>query len=119
MSEGRSEVVTIDTLVKLFFHKMFPGHEVVGSGAFRLIRDSEIEIDDEAADLVVEFETALRQRRRGQVIRLEIEKLDAARAASARSASSSASRTATLSRCRGFPRASPMRARFATSTGRT
>jgi len=73
-SEGRSEVVTIDTLVKLFFHKMFPGHEVVGSGAFRLIRDSEIEIDDEAADLVVEFESALRQRRRGQVIRLEIEK---------------------------------------------
>ncbi|NGP17601.1 RNA degradosome polyphosphate kinase [Devosia aurantiaca] len=74
VSEGRSEVVTIDTLVKLFFHKMFPGHEVVGSGAFRIIRDSEIEIDDEAADLVVEFETALRQRRRGQVIRLEIER---------------------------------------------
>jgi len=71
--EGRTEVVTIDTLVKLFFHKMFPGHEVVGSGAFRVIRDSEIEIDDEAADLVVEFESALRQRRRGQVIRLEIE----------------------------------------------
>ena len=74
VSEGRTEVVTIDTLVKLFFHKMFPGHEVVGSGAFRIIRDSEIEIDDEAADLVVEFETALRQRRRGQVIRLEIER---------------------------------------------
>ncbi|WP_407065568.1 RNA degradosome polyphosphate kinase [Devosia sp.] len=73
VSEGRSEVVTIDTLVKLFFHKMFPGHEVVGSGAFRLIRDSEIEIDDEAADLVIEYESALRQRRRGQVIRLEIE----------------------------------------------
>jgi len=74
VSDGRSEVVTIDTLVKLFFHKMFPGHEVVGSGAFRVIRDSEIEIDDEAADLVVEFESALRQRRRGQVIRLEIER---------------------------------------------
>jgi polyphosphate kinase len=73
VSEGRTEVVTIDTLVKLFFHKMFPGHKVVGSGAFRVIRDSEIEIDDEAADLVVEFESALRQRRRGQVIRLEIE----------------------------------------------
>jgi polyphosphate kinase len=73
VQEGRTEVVTIDTLVKLFFHKMFPGHEVVGSGSFRVIRDSEIEIDDEAADLVVEFESALRQRRRGQVIRLEIE----------------------------------------------
>jgi polyphosphate kinase len=71
---GRIEVVTIDTLINLFFHKMFPGYEVAGSGAFRVIRDSEIEIDDEAADLVVEFESALRQRRRGQVIRLEIEK---------------------------------------------
>jgi polyphosphate kinase len=74
VSEGRIEVVTIDTLINLFLHKMFPGYEVAGSGAFRVIRDSEIEIDDEAADLVVEFETALRQRRRGQVIRLEIEK---------------------------------------------
>lgn len=72
--EGRIEVVTIDTLINIFFHKMFPGYEVAGSGAFRVIRDSEIEIDDEAADLVMEFETALRQRRRGQVIRLEIEK---------------------------------------------
>jgi polyphosphate kinase len=72
--EGRIEVVTIDTLINLFFHKMFPGYEVAGSGAFRVIRDSEIEIDDEAADLVIEYESALRQRRRGQVIRLEIEK---------------------------------------------
>ena len=71
---GRIEVVTVDTLINIFFHKMFPGYEVAGSGSFRVIRDSEIEIDDEAADLVVEFESALRQRRRGQVIRLEIEK---------------------------------------------
>jgi len=73
-SEGRIEVVTIDTVINLYFHNMFPGYTVAGSGAFRVIRDSEIEIDDEAADLVVEFETALRQRRRGQIIRLEIEK---------------------------------------------
>jgi polyphosphate kinase len=72
--ERRIELVTIDTLVNLFFHNMFPGYEIVGSGSFRVIRDSEIEIDDEAADLVMEFETALRQRRRGQVIRLEIDK---------------------------------------------
>ncbi len=73
-TEGRIEVVTIDTVINLFFNKMFPGYEIVGSGSFRIIRDSEIEIDDEAADLMVEFESALRQRRRGQVIRLEIEK---------------------------------------------
>ena len=48
--------MTIDTLINLFLHKMFPGYEVAGSGSFRVIRDSEIEIDDEAADLVVEFE---------------------------------------------------------------
>src|SRR5690606_24306563 len=72
-ADGRIEMVTIDTLVNLYLHKMFPGYEVAGSGAFRIIRDSELEIDDEAADLVMEFETALRQRRRGQVIRLEIE----------------------------------------------
>lgn len=73
-SERRIELVAVETLINLFFHKMFPGYEVLGSGAFRLIRDSEIEIDDEAEDLVVEFESALRQRRRGLVIRLEIEK---------------------------------------------
>ncbi len=72
--ESRVEVVTIDTMINLFIGKMFPGYEVTGAGSFRIIRDTEIEIDDEAADLVVEFESALRQRRRGQVIRLEIEK---------------------------------------------
>ncbi len=70
----RIEMVTIETLINLFFERMFPGYEVVGAGAFRVIRDSEMEIDDEAADLVVEFESALKQRRRGQVIRLEIER---------------------------------------------
>jgi polyphosphate kinase len=73
-TENRVEVVTIDTLINIFIGKMFPGYEVSGSGSFRIIRDSEIEIDDEAADLVIEFESALRQRRRGQVIRLEIDK---------------------------------------------
>jgi polyphosphate kinase len=73
-TENRVEVVTIDTLINIFISKMFPGYEVSGSGSFRIIRDSEIEIDDEAADLVVEFESALRQRRRGQVIRLEIDR---------------------------------------------
>ncbi|NOZ32867.1 MAG: RNA degradosome polyphosphate kinase [Alphaproteobacteria bacterium] len=70
---GRIELVTMDTLINLFFDGMFPGYVVTGSGAFRVVRDGEIEIDDEAADLVEQFETALKKRRRGQVIRLEIE----------------------------------------------
>ncbi|WP_404406583.1 RNA degradosome polyphosphate kinase [Pelagibacterium halotolerans] len=74
ISDRRVEMVTVETMVKVFFHKIFPGYTVVGSGGFRVVRDSEIEIDDEAADLVVEFESALRQRRRGQVIRLEIDR---------------------------------------------
>jgi len=75
LTEGkRHEMVAIETVVNLFFDKLFPGYVIQGSGAFRVIRDSEMEIDDEAADLVVEFESALKQRRRGQVIRLEIDR---------------------------------------------
>jgi polyphosphate kinase len=72
--DNRTELVTIETVVSLSFPSMFSGHDIIGSGAFRVIRDSELDIDDEAADLVEEFETALRQRRRGIAIRLEVER---------------------------------------------
>lgn len=72
-SDRQIEFVTIDTVISMFFNQLFPSYNILGSGGFRVIRDSEIEIDDEAEDLVVEFESALRQRRRGQVIRLEID----------------------------------------------
>ncbi len=60
----------LEDWILLFSDKLFPDFEIVEYGAFRVIRDSEMEIDEEAEDLVRTFESALKRRRRGSVIRL-------------------------------------------------
>lgn len=69
----QARYVAMETLIRCFQHLLFPGYEVLGSGCFRIIRDSDIELEEEAEDLVRYFRSAIKRRRRGRVIRLELE----------------------------------------------
>jgi polyphosphate kinase len=64
----------LEELILMQLEQIFPGYKLNSSCAFSILRDSDLEVEDEAEDLVREFEVALKRRRRGDVIRLKITK---------------------------------------------
>jgi polyphosphate kinase len=70
---AEARYIAVETLIRRSIGALFPGYELIGGGAFRILRDSDIEVEEEAEDLVRYFRSAIKRRRRGRVVRLKLE----------------------------------------------
>ena len=71
-TDKSARFIPLEQVIPLYADLLFPGYKENGQCLFRVIRDSDIEIDDEAEDLIREFEILLRQRRRGRIVRIKV-----------------------------------------------
>ena len=65
--------IRLESVIAEFMDMLFPGYQETGHCVFRIVRDSDIEIEEEAEDLIHEFEILLKQRRRGRIVRIHID----------------------------------------------
>ncbi len=70
---GVLRYVRLESVIAHYQDMLFPGFDAKGHCVFRIVRDSDIEIEEEAEDLIAEFEILLKQRRRGRIVRIHID----------------------------------------------